>query len=97
MNFCERCNVAFSEDRCPKCGRKKLRAVRDDDFCLVAQVDRACGENLKRNLESERIDCVLMPYGTGFRSKFALPLESYLVYVKYKDFDLVRQMLKENA
>ncbi len=37
MNFCEGCNIACDDERCPKCGRKKLRPVSDDDFCLVAK------------------------------------------------------------
>lgn len=97
MNFCERCNIACDDDTCPKCGNKKLRAVNDEDFCLVAQVERAFGDNLKRNLESENIECVLMPYGMGFRSRVALPLESYLLYVRYKNLDRVRQIVKDNA
>ena len=94
MNFCEGCNIACSGERCPKCGRKKLRAVNEDDFCLIAQVDRIFGENLKDHLENENIECVLMPYGTGVRSKFALPLESYLLYVRYKNSEYVRQIVK---
>ncbi len=95
MNFCEGCNIACDGERCPKCGRKKLRAVTEDDFCLVARVDRIFGDNLKTNLENEQIDCVLMPYGTGVKAQFALPLESYLLYVRYKNLDHVRQILKE--
>lgn len=97
MNFCERCNIACDDEICPKCGRKKLRTVREDDFCLVAKVKRAFGDNLKYNLESENIECVLMPYGTGFGARVALPLEDYLLYVRYKDLDYARQILKDNA
>ena len=95
MNFCEACNIAFDGDRCPQCGRKKLRAVTKDDFCLVAKVDRIFGDNLKDNLCEEGIECVLMPYGSGVNCKFALPLESYLLYVRYKNLDYVRQILKD--
>ena len=95
MNFCERCNLACDGERCPKCGRKKLRAVAEDDFCLVGRVDRAFGDSLKNNLENDKIECVLMPYGTGVRSKFALPLESYLLYVRYKNLEHVRQILND--
>ncbi|MCM1438420.1 MAG: hypothetical protein NC131_04305 [Roseburia sp.] len=95
MNFCEGCNIACNDERCPKCGRKKLRAVNDDDFCLVAQVDRFFGDILKGNLENENIECVLMPYGTGVNSKFALPLENYLLYVRYKNLEYVREILKD--
>lgn len=94
MNFCEGCNIACNDERCPNCGRKKLRAVNDDDFCLVAKIDRFFGDVLKVDLENENIECVLMPYGTGVNAKFALPLESYLLYVRYKNLDYVRKILK---
>lgn len=97
MNFCENCNLACVEERCPKCGRKNLRPVTEDDFCLVAKVNKFYGDNLKINLESEKIDCVLMPYGTGIRSQFALPLESYLLYVRYKHLDYVRQLIRDES
>ena len=95
MNFCESCNFACENERCPKCGRKKLRAVTDEDFCLVAQVDRIFGDSLKENLEYDKIECVLMPSGTWVRSKFALPLESYLLYVRYKNLEHVRQIIND--
>ncbi len=95
MNFCEGCNIACDDERCPKCGSKKLRPVNDDDFCLIAQVDRPFGDSLKEYLEEENMEYALMPYGRGVRARFALPLESYLVYVRYKNSDHVRQILKD--
>lgn len=92
MNFCESCNIVCNDERRPKCGRKKLRVVNDDDFCSVAQVDRFFDDNLKDNLEDENIERLLTPYGTGVNSKFALPLESYPLYVRYKNLDYVRQI-----
>lgn len=95
MNFCESCNIARIGERCPKCGKKNLRAVNDEDFCLAGEVDRLSGDDLKSHLENEKIDCVLVPFGTGVRSKFALPLESYLLYVRYENLGHVRQILKK--
>ena len=97
MNFCEGCNIACEGERCPQCGRKKLRAVDGEDFCLAGRVERAFGDTLKEHLQNENIDCVLMPYGTGVRAKFALPLECYLLYVRYKHLDRVRQILKDET
>ena len=94
MNFCESCNIATRDERYPHCGQKRLRPVADDDFCLVAQVERLLGDSLKETLENENIDCVLMPHGSGARSKFALSLETYLLYVHYQNFDYVQQILK---
>ncbi len=93
MNFCEGCNIATEDSRCPNCERKKLRTVTESDFCLAGKVDRIFGENLKDNLAAEDIDCVLMPYGSGVHSQFALPLESRLVYVRYPHLSAVRQII----
>ncbi len=95
MNFCESCNIACNDERCPKCGSKKLRAINEDDFCFVAKVDRFFGDNLKDWLKEENIECVLMPYGAGVRARFALPLESYLLYVRYKNLEYVRQIISD--
>ncbi len=97
MNFCEGCNRVCSGERCPQCGRKKLRAVEEDDFCLIGRVERAFGDGLKEQLAREHIDCVLLPYGTGVRANFALPLESYLLYVRYRDTEFVQTLLKGNG
>ena len=35
--------------------KEKLRAVNDDDFCLLGKVDRLFGDDLKSDLENERI------------------------------------------
>lgn len=72
-----------------------MRTVNDDDFCSVAQADRFFNDNLKDNLENENIERVLTPYGTDVNFKFALSLESYPLYVRYKNLDYVRQILKD--
>ena len=95
MNFCESCNIACKDERCPKCGRKKLRTVNAEDFCLVAQVSRVFGESLKVFLENESIECILMPYGTGVNSILGLPLENYLLFVRYKNMDYVQQIVND--
>ncbi len=95
MNFCESCNIACIDDICPKCGRKKLREVTDEDFCFVAEVSRMYGRNLKDNLEKENIECALMPYGNGTNAIVGLPLEDYLVYVPYKNLEYVRQLISD--
>lgn len=74
-----------------------MRAVNDDDFCSAAKADRFFGDNLQADLANENIECVLMPFGTGVISKFAVPLESYLLYVRYKNLDYVRQILKDET
>lgn len=95
MNFCENCNIACKDERCPKCGRKKLRTVNADDFCLISQVDRFFGDSLKVVLENENIECVLVPHGTGVNSNSGLPLENYLLFVRYKNTDRVLKILND--
>lgn len=89
-SFCEKCNLVCGEKRCPKCGSKKLRTVLSEDFCYAGRVSWFFGESLKFNLESDNIGCVLMPYGSGLN----IPYEEYLVYVRYKNLTLVREILK---
>ena len=42
MLYCEKCRLpveeqAAGEERCPECGRKKLRQIREDDPCFLIE------------------------------------------------------------
>ena len=39
MLYCEKCRRNTEEDRCPECGRKKLREIREDDPCFLIERD----------------------------------------------------------
>ena len=87
MNYCEKCNSLSNLKYCTACGNKKIREVNPDDFCVLAECEEMYGNMFKDALHEKGIKCVLMPFGDGVRSKFALSLGKYKVYVPYKFYD----------
>ena len=87
MNYCEKCNSIVTMEYCPACGNKKIREVTSDDFCFLVECAQMHGEMLNDALQEEAIQCALIPCGNGVRSKFALNLENYRVYVPYRHYE----------
>ena len=97
MNYCENCNIHTPESRCPRCGKRKLREIRDDDFCFLHEMEATFVENLKDKLEAEGIVCALIPSGSGLRTRVGLHLENYLVFIQYKGFEYVKSLFAQQA
>lgn len=95
--YCESCNVQNKTDVCPKCGRKHLRQIKDDDFCFFMQMDSLSAENLKSKLDGENIGCALIPFGTGFRTVLGVNLEDYLVFIEYKHLSCVEDLFARES
>ena len=96
MKYCEKCNTVVTLKYCPACGNKKIREVTSDDFCFLIECGQTYGEMLKDALQEEKIQCVLVPWGDGVRSKLGLKLENYKVYVPYEHYERAREILAFN-
>ena len=46
MKYCENCHVAAEPPRCPLCGGKRLREVKDEDYCFLTEMRAMEGEML---------------------------------------------------
>ena len=95
--YCENCNIQTTEKRCPRCGKRHLREVRDDDFCFFHEMEATSAENLKNKLEAEGIGCALIPTGSGLRTKFGMHLENHLVFIQYKGLSYVKDLFAQEA
>ena len=97
MNYCENCRFVSEQAGCPVCGSKKLREVRDDDFCFLADSCMSPCETLVDILNENGIQYSAVPYGTG--SRLALSLSHYRLYVPYRFFERAKSILNgiENA
>ena len=99
MNYCENCSCATNDSRCPLCGSKKLRPVKDDDYCLVTECKKSQAAQRKEDLARYGIHAIGVPFGDGFRSQLALPLENERLYVPYaqlhKTLELLHSWKKE--
>lgn len=55
MNYCENCHRVSDQTRCEQCGRRKLRPVREDDFCFLTEDHASRCQSL---IETFEADCV---------------------------------------
>lgn len=95
MNYCEKCSCATQDDQCPLCGTKKLRPVREDDYCFLTECEKSYAAERKRVLAAEGIEAVGVPYGNGFLTQVALPLENERLYVRFPDLERAIGLLKQ--
>ena len=93
--YCENCNIQSPTNRCPRCGKRKLREIRDTDFCFYDEMSDTMAESLKEILDEEGIGCARIPHGSGWRTKIGLRLEGYLVYVEYKGIPFVQDFFRK--
>lgn len=95
MNYCEKCSCATEDVHCPLCGTKKLRPVREDDYCFLTECEKSYAAERKRVLAAEGIEAVGAPYGNGFLTQVALPLENERLYVRFPDLERAVELLKQ--
>ena len=72
MKYCENCHIVTDFPRCPACGAKVFREVREEDFCLLLERTASDGAVLKAIFEEKNIPCVALRSGVGFRSSTCL-------------------------
>ncbi len=93
MKYCENCCCATELERCPLCGTKKLRQIKEEDFCLLTENSLSFGEDLIGILKENEIHCSALPYGSGLESRFALPLSNYRIFVPFKFLEKAKTIL----
>lgn len=97
MLFCEKCNLLTNDKRCPNCRTKKLRDVRDDDFCYFADLHSMYFEMFEEALKNNNVDVVGVPYYPGNAVVFsnAGRADGRKVYVRYKNLDVATEIYNE--
>lgn len=84
MFYCKNCNALFKNSVCEKCGNENLPKATSDDFCFLIECSEFFGKMLIDYLKNEGINSLILPVGDGVRSKFALTLGKYQIFVPYK-------------
>lgn len=93
MLFCEKCNFATYDDRCPSCGSKKLRAVCDEDFCFFVNTDEFSFSMLESALKENDIEVVGVPYyPCNVTYATAGRADGRKVYIRYQDIEAVKEI-----
>ncbi len=86
--YCEKCNFATEESRCPQCGNKKLREVKDDDYCFFVNLNEFSYNMLESALQEQNIEVVGVPcYSREATYATAGRANARQVYIRYKDID----------
>lgn len=96
MYYCERCHLLNQHDVCFQCHRRKLRKVREDDYCFLEMIDALYANMLEEMLERYHIARILKPViGAGITSSIGIRTEKYEVYVLYKDYQKASMIIQE--
>lgn len=94
MKICLNCCFASDGERCPVCGSKNMRAVDDDDFCLLTEKEAADFKAISDAFDIEDIAYSALPYGSGVATRLGLPLENYRVFVQYRCLEKAKEIIK---
>lgn len=101
MNYCELCNLACESVSCPKCGKRKLREIKDDDYCFVREVAELEKVRLEAYLKENEISPVFIPYVEGAGSFYTFRPPVNKMYVPFqlleKTRDIVRALEEETS
>lgn len=95
MKYCENCYCLSTQERCPLCGNKRLRQVREDDFCLLLEENTAYCNMLMEVFKENGIDYSVIPYGDGTRTRLGLPLENYRLFVPYHAWEEAKELIRQ--
>ena len=94
MLYCEKCRLPAEGDRCPECGRKKLREIREDDLCFLIERDVIWSEVVEDLLKENDI-----PYltkgrmGAGLAISVGPMFEKNRYYVPYACLEKARELM----
>lgn len=76
MFYCEKCRMLNEQKPCQSCNGKRLRMPKNNDYCLLIEIDYVYGKMLGDLLKGENIAYVDVPSGTGVRSAWGQRLEN---------------------
>jgi hypothetical protein len=93
MLYCEKCYRLSDDEKCANCGFTPLREVNSNDFCYLITAKEGFGKSLIEVFKNEGIECAVIPVGDGVRSKLALTLGSYQLFVPYLKLEKAREIV----
>ena len=86
MLYCDNCFLAFEGDVCPKCGKKHLEPVSQDDLCFLTEKEQIWSGMLDDVLTQNDIFHVQKGVlGAAIAMRVGPALEKYRFYVPYGD------------
>ena len=95
MNFCEKCRHVTEQTRCENCGSRRLRPVREDDFCFLIEESASYCRSLADSLKQRGISCVELPCGSGVGTRSAMPLPNRQMFVQFRFLDRAKELIHD--
>lgn len=95
VNYCENCRIACDDKTCPNCGKKKLRAVEDEDYCFVTEESNSLTAYFGNLLEEKNIEYVIMPCGSALSTLHAVKARFGILFVRFKDLETAKQTVRD--
>lgn len=95
MNFCEKCRRVSEQTSCGNCGNRKLRQVREDDFCFLIEGRASYCRSLADSLKQRGIPCVELPCGSGVGTRSAMPLPNRQMFVQFRFLDRAKELIHD--
>lgn len=89
MYYCENCNMLMPDTRCTNCGKKKLREVQNDDFCLFVSLETDRARYLEENLKMQDIPVASLGVGLDLRTRTS---KIFKMYVPYGYFEKAKEI-----
>lgn len=91
MYFCKKCNYLMKDTICTNCGKKKLREVKDDDFCYFLTMNYFNAKMFEGNLKEQNIPVALL--GVGFQ-RSTNTSNYFNVFVPFKQLEEAKNLYK---
>lgn len=94
MLYCEACGCVYEEgEKCPLCRKDRGRAPRPEDACFLVEKGQIESDMLEDVLKQNGIQCLKKSTsGAGMAMFTGLLLESFRLYVAYRDLDQAREI-----
>lgn len=95
MYYCEKCHMLNEENHCINCCKKKLREVRDDDYCFLTEKEMMWCEMLKEILDNYDISYICeSTNGAAMGLNMGVAIERYQVFTPYANYEQASQIIK---
>ena len=81
----------MQDNRCTKCGKKKLREVQADDFCFFVTLEADKARYFEENLKLQNIPAASIGVGLDLRSRTS---GLFKIFIPYGDFDRATEIYR---
>lgn len=84
MFYCRNCHALREQDRCPRCGQRRLMAPQTGDFCFLEETEALWAGMLEDVLLQAGIPCLQEPaLGAGLTASVGRAQERMRFYVPF--------------